>query len=102
MKKEMFHVIRQTLRSAYLSMMGTFAKPTVGIHIISGHRIEDELEPDTFRKLLSNLSKYVKFIRIEEAVTMIVNKVEPKEPLVAFAYDDGFMECYDVFARLLE
>ena len=29
MKKEMFHVIRQTLRSAYLSMMGTFAKPAV-------------------------------------------------------------------------
>ena len=48
MKKEMFHVIRQTLRSAYLSMMGTFAKPAVGIHIISGHRIEDELEPETF------------------------------------------------------
>ena len=102
MKKEMFHVIRQTLRSAYLSMMGTFAKPAVGIHIISGHRIEDELEPDTFRKLLSNLSKYVKFIRIEDAITMIVNKVEPKEPLVAFAYDDGFMECYDVFAPVLE
>lgn len=60
----MFHVIRQTLRSAYLSMMGTFAKPAVGIHIISGHRIEDELEPETFKKLLSNLSKYVKFIRI--------------------------------------
>ena len=39
----MLHVIRQTLRSAYLSMMGTFAKPAVGIHIISGHRIEDEL-----------------------------------------------------------
>lgn len=57
MMKEMFHVIRQTLRSAYLSMVGTFAKPAVGIHIISGHRIEDELEPDTFRKLLSNLSK---------------------------------------------
>ena len=55
MKKEMFHVIRQTLRSAYLSMMGTFAKPAVGIHIISGHRIEDELEPETFKKLLSNL-----------------------------------------------
>lgn len=102
MKKEMFHVIRQTLRSAYLSMMGTFAKPAVGIHIISGHRIEDELEPETFRKLLSKLSKYVKFIRIEEAITMIVNKVEPKEPLVAFAYDDGFMECYDVFAPVLE
>lgn len=74
----MFHVIRQTLRSAYLSMMGTFAKPAVGIHIISGHRIEDELEPETFKKLLSNLSKYVKFIRIEEAITMIVNKVEQR------------------------
>ena len=56
MMKEMFHVIRQILRSAYLSTMGTFAKPAVGIHIISGHRVEDELEPDTFRKLLSNLS----------------------------------------------
>lgn len=95
-------IIRQALRQVILSGVGCVKKPASGIHILGGHRIENEKEPETFRNMMKTLAKYVRFIRIEEAIRMIEAKEEPTEPLVAFAFDDGFMECYDVFAPVLE
>ena len=64
---------RSELRNQVLNLLGSFKKPRPGIHILNGHRIQKETEPETFRKLLYALSK-----------------------------DDGFMECYDIFAPVLE
>ncbi len=94
--------LRTLARALVLNILGSFSKPKAGIHILNGHRIVDEIEPHTFASLLDELSKYVKFVRIEDAVQMILNHKTPSEPLVAFTFDDGFMECYDVFALVLE
>lgn len=94
--------IRSLLRKGILDILGLFSKPAPGIHILNGHRIADEAEPDTFRNLLISLSKQVEFIRIEDAVAMIERKERPAKPLLAFTFDDGFMECYNIFAPILE
>jgi peptidoglycan/xylan/chitin deacetylase (PgdA/CDA1 family) len=48
------------------------------------------------------LSKYVRFIRFEEAVDLIVRRTKVNEALVAFSFDDGFEECYTHIAPVLE
>lgn len=94
--------LRSLFRKCILDSLGTVAKPAPGIHILNGHRIEDEAEPGTFRQMLEELSTYVSFIRIEDAVEMIERKEQPSKPMVAFTFDDGFMECYEIFAPVLE
>lgn len=94
--------VRSFIRSQVLNILGTHSKPAPGIHILNGHRIECEDEPQTFKSLLEGLSKEVKFIKFEDAVMMIERHVQPDEPLVAFSFDDGFMECYEIFAPVLE
>lgn len=98
----MYSILRQTARKTVLDCLGAFSKPAKGIHILNGHRIQNEKEPDTFVKLLANLSRSVTFIKIEDAVQMILNHQRSDSPLVAFTFDDGFMECYDYFAPALE
>ena len=98
------YFLRNIVRNRLLDILGALSKPANGIHILNGHRIQNELEPETFRKLLAQLSKYVEFVRIENAIKMILdneNKSYP-HPYVAFTFDDGFMECYDYFAPELE
>lgn len=48
------------------------------------------------------MAAHVRFVRVEEAVDMIVRHEQPTEPLVAFTFDDGFMDGYDCFAPVLE
>ncbi len=93
---------RSALRNQVLNILGSFKKPQPGIHILNGHRIQSEVEPETFRLLLSNLSKEIEFIRFEKAVSMIENHEKPLKPVIAFSFDDGFLECYDIFAPVLE
>lgn len=93
---------RSALRSQVLNILGAISTPHPGIHILNGHRIQAEAEPQAFHDLLTQLSKQVKFIRFEEAVRMINNHETPSMPLVAFSFDDGFMEGYEVFAPVLE
>lgn len=99
---EIHRQLRAFLRKRLLDVLGTFATPAPGIHILNGHRVEDECEPDTFAACLAALSRHVTFVRIEEAVELIEKRVCPDKPLVAFTFDDGYMECYDVFAPVLE
>ena len=94
--------MRTWIRSKVLDVLGNFSVPQPGIHILNGHRIQKESEPETFRKLLDELGKYVTFVNIEEAIQMIVNKEMPTKPIVAFTFDDGFMDCYNFFAPVLE
>ena len=93
---------RTILRHQVLNLLGLCARPANGIHILNGHRTQGEPEPETFDRLLDRLAENVKFIRIEEAVQMIMKHEHPDRPLVAFTFDDGFTECYDYFAPLLE
>lgn len=94
--------IRSLIRKSILDILGTFSKPAPGIHILNGHRIQQETEPETFRRILFELKKQVEFIRIEEAIRAIENHETPNKPYVAFTFDDGFMECYNIFAPVLE
>jgi len=94
--------IRSLIRKSILDILGTFSKPAPGIHILNGHRIQQETEPETFRKILSELKKQVEFVRIEEAIQAIESHESPNKPYVAFTFDDGFMECYNIFAPILE
>ena len=97
-----YSAVRPLLRSAVLDVLGLFASPKPGIHILNGHRTAGEHEPETFRKLLQGLAEEVEFIRIEDAVQRILRHDRPEKPLVAFTFDDGFMDCYDCFAPVLE
>ncbi|MBQ2210719.1 MAG: polysaccharide deacetylase family protein [Prevotella sp.] len=94
--------LRTIARNIVLDTLGLFSKPANGIHILNGHRIQDEIEPETFRALMLQLQKSVQFVKIEEAIQRICHHKTPDTPMVAFTFDDGFMECYDIFAPVLE
>jgi peptidoglycan/xylan/chitin deacetylase (PgdA/CDA1 family) len=104
MKKQnkIYTFLRSKARGIVLDILGSCAEPVPGIHILNGHRTCGEDEPDTFRQLLENLSQKVEFIKVEDAVQMILRKEQPQKPLVAFTFDDGFMDCYNIFAPVLE
>lgn len=102
MNNSKLFVLRTWLRARVLDVLGAFSTPQPGIHILNGHRIEKSDDADAFRKMLTELSKTVTFIRIEDAVRMIIERQCPSKPLVAFTFDDGFMDNYDVFAPILE
>jgi peptidoglycan/xylan/chitin deacetylase (PgdA/CDA1 family) len=98
-----YQFIRGGLRGIILDILGDFSKPLPGVHILNGHRLENKEESlDVFRKQLKELSSFVEFINIEEAVKIISEKKNPDKPLVAFTFDDGFMDCYTHFAPVLE
>src|SRR5690554_223652 len=100
--------MRKKLRNIYLNIMGRLKKPKPGIHIINSHYVTPhivDLERDLkiFDNYLSFLSKWAKFITLEEAIKRILEKDIPtNEVLLAFTFDDGFEECYTVIAPLLE
>lgn len=100
--KTLHFKIRSFFRSQILNILGSYAIPAPGIHILNGHRIQQEAQPKTFEHLLKELSQIVDFIKIEDAVKMIENHERPTRPKVAFTFDDGFMEGYNVFAPTLE
>lgn len=96
------HTLRQFTRNRILDILGAFSQPANGIHILNGHRTLNEKEPESFRLMLEVLRQKVEFIKVEDAVQMIIHHEMPNKPLVAFTFDDGFTECYDYFAPTLE
>ncbi|SFG62132.1 polysaccharide deacetylase family protein [Prevotella sp. KH2C16] len=94
--------LRSFMRARILDTLGAFASPAPGIHILNGHRVQQEEEPQTFDKLLYELSKRADLINIEDAISMIVHHENPSRTKIAFTFDDGFKECYDYFAPTLE
>ena len=102
MNNSKLFALRTWLRARVLDVLGGFSTPQPGIHILNGHRIEKKSDADAFRKMLTELSESVTFIRIEDAVRMIMERQCPSKPFVAFTFDDGFMDDYDVFAPILE
>lgn len=98
-----YKVFRSTARNVILSLGGSYAMPSKGIHILTGHFAHRTYpEAKYMEQTMNKLSKIVKFIRIEDAVNMICNHETPDEPLVAFTFDDGFDDCYFYLAPVLE
>lgn len=99
---KILHTVRQTARHAVLDVLGAMAKPAAGVHILNGHRTQGEREPETFRQMLQALAQSARLARVEEAVALIEKGESVTEPVLAFTFDDGFMDCYDFFAPVLE
>lgn len=101
---KIFSTVRPILRKSYLDIIGKFKEPAIGIHILNGHEIiHNGIDnSDIFRLRLNELSEYVRFINFEEAVNLINNKTMVDYPLVAFSWDDGFIEHYTHIAPILE
>jgi len=95
--------LKKILRKKYLDIFGKFAKPANGIHILNGHYISrDNGDAGMFSDMLDGLKESCRLVRIEDAVSLIVNRTCVKEPMVAFTFDDGFEECANMIAPVLE
>lgn len=100
---ELYPYLRNMLRSSVLDILGCFAKPAKGIHILNGHIISrNNSRIEIFLSQLKELQKISTFIRIEEAVELINQHKEPNDTLIAFTFDDGFEECATMIAPALE
>jgi peptidoglycan/xylan/chitin deacetylase (PgdA/CDA1 family) len=95
--------LRSFMRTTTLDLLGLFAKPAKGIHILNGHMIS-RTNPDItiFQSQLERLQKLSTFIKIEEAVGLICEHKVVNDTLLAFTFDDGFEECATMIAPSLE
>lgn len=99
----MYNSIRNNLRNTILDLLGYFSKPANGVHILNGHMIDRKKpQADIFYTQLSELRKFVTFIKIEDAIQLIESQNKVKDTLVAFTFDDGFEECSTMIAPTLE
>lgn len=98
--------MRAFIRKCILDSLGIFARPANSIHILNGHIISrkkvSSFSQDKFYNQLKSLQKFVQFVNIEKAVELVLNREEVECPLVAFTFDDGFMDCYTMIAPVLE
>lgn len=96
--------VRNLLRELYLDILGSGAKPSVGVHLLNSHllTLEEKLDSSFFDYQLKILSKQSTIIPFGEAVELIEKKKSVKHSLLAFSYDDGFAECYSHIAPVLE
>lgn len=97
---------RSLLRSCFLSITGSFKRPSAYIHLLNGHMIDWHHDNDDdgkrFERQLEELHKYCDFINFEDAVRKIENKENVSRPTVAFSFDDGWRDCYTQIAPALE
>lgn len=96
--------MKSILRNIVLTTIGSIVKPKPQITILNGHYISRQHNPknkDIFYQQLKQLQQFASFIRIEEAVNLINKHHQPKKPLVAFTFDDGFEDCYTEIAPIL-
>lgn len=100
--------IRSVARHVALDIMGAFSRPSPYVHILNGHMITrnagsgSDNDRQRYLRLLTRLKKQCDFVNFEDAVSMIVNRVEVQRPTLAFSFDDGFEDCYTHLAPALE
>lgn len=95
--------MRSEIRKIVLDLLGFLSQPAPGVHILNGHRLVDQTDgKNIFSDVLKHLSGCAKLINADEAVALIESKCHVKEPMIAFTFDDGFLECYTHFAPALE
>lgn len=104
--RKLYINFRTHLRFIFLTLVGTFKKPSPYIHILNGHMVDwhhDTVEDrQRFEKLLEELHKFCDFINFEDAVEKINNHETVKRPTIAFSFDDGWRDCYTQIAPALE
>ena len=95
---------RPILRHAFLSTLGSFRSISPSIHILNGHVIgrNSAQGQDDFRQLVRSLSRSAQLIRIEEACEWIRLRKPVTQPAIAFTFDDGYIDCYQNIAPVLE
>jgi len=95
--------MRQIFRHYALNILSTFSKPAKGIHILNGHVVHRTAPNiDIILNTLNKLNSIATFISIEEALSLIENRINVNDPLVAFTFDDGFEECATMIAPALD
>ncbi|MFL9835654.1 polysaccharide deacetylase family protein [Chryseobacterium terrae] len=99
--------MRNLLRNTFLDFFGFFKNPKPGIHIMNAHYITANVinsnDADVFENFLKHLGKKSKLITIQEATKLVATKNFPQdESFLAFTFDDGYEECYETIAPLLE
>lgn len=97
--------MRQILRHAYLSVIGSIKKPKQGIHILNAHYITpyETSSKEIFQNYIEYLLTIGRLIRFEDAVARINTfNIPNDELLIALTYDDGYEECYTYIAPILE
>tara|TARA_B110000238_G_C16036186_1_gene399748 strand:+ start:8 stop:805 length:798 start_codon:yes stop_codon:yes gene_type:complete len=96
--------LRSFLRYNFLSFFGYFSRPRNGIHILNSHFVDLNYNPSrtVFLNFLKNLNKSYTFINFDEACKLIKIKSKAKKPFLAFSFDDGFKECFNIIAPCLE
>ena len=95
--------MKKALRKLFLDFFGKYSKPANGVHVLNGHYLSrTNGQSEIFNDQLKGLQQVCSLIRIEDAVSMIVNGTIVNEPLVAFTFDDGFEECATSIAPVLE
>ena len=97
--------MRKILRNLWLTSLGCFRKPNAGVHILNAHYMNptnDSDNGDQLKRQIKQIQKNGELIRIEKAVELINNKIKVDKPLVAFTFDDGFLDCYTIIAPIFE
>lgn len=99
--------MRNFLRNNFLSLAGQFKAPMPGVHILNAHYITPSIvnskSSDIFERFLKHIQKKSKLLTLQEATQLVVSKNIPEdESFVAFTFDDGYEECYDMIAPVLE
>lgn len=96
---------KTVLRSSYLSAAGCIRRPRGGVHILAGHLLNRGEEGHTsslFFRQLERLSRFCRFVDFNDAVSLIRQGDESQSrPTVAFSFDDGFSDCYEYIAPVL-
>lgn len=99
--------MRNAIRNVYLEFLGFYKNPKPGIHIMNAHYITNNAinsnDTDMFEYFLKHLKKKSKLITIQEATQLVKTKNIPNdETFLAFTFDDGYLECYETIAPILE
>nr|WP_297267101.1 polysaccharide deacetylase family protein [uncultured Prevotella sp.] len=101
-----YMLIRTFLRGCFLSIIGTFKRPSSYVHILNGHMVDwhhdNDADGERFARQLAKLHQYCDFVNIEDAVRMVVNQEKVSRPTVAFTFDDGWRDCYTQIAPQLD
>lgn len=106
MIKRIINKSRKILRNIYLSVMGRIVAPQPYVAILSGHMVDWNHDSDAdgarFLDLLQALKRKCDFVDFQDAVKMITENAVVQRPTIAFAFDDGWRDCYSQIAPQLE
>lgn len=86
-----------------LSTVGVRATMAPAVHILAGHDLgrPGDHDPADFGRLLRALGEQAELVRIEDAVARVKAGEVVDHPMVAFTFDDGYLDCHQYFAPAL-